>query len=93
MTSFRTHVPTACISASPAAASRSKNPSRAGLNRIAVGVGRSSAFRNRALPDLLGRVRPRTPGVYLGEMGIDGTFAFIPKGMLKARVKEIERLA
>jgi len=33
------------------------------------------------------------PGVYLGEMGIDGVFAFIPKGMLKSRVKEIEKLA
>ena len=32
------------------------------------------------------------PGVYIGEMGIDGFFAFIPKRNLKARVVEIERL-
>jgi hypothetical protein len=33
------------------------------------------------------------PGVYLGEMGIHGWFAFIPKMQLKSRVQEIERLA
>lgn len=33
------------------------------------------------------------PGVYIGEMGIDGFFAYIPKKKLKARVIEIERLA
>lgn len=32
------------------------------------------------------------PGVYLGEMGIDGVFAFIPKKMLKGKVQEIERM-
>lgn len=32
------------------------------------------------------------PGVYFGEMGIDGMFAFIPKKMLKTRVVEIERM-
>ena len=32
------------------------------------------------------------PGVYLGEMGIDGFFGFIPKRQLKARVVEIEKL-
>ena len=32
------------------------------------------------------------PGVYLGEMGIDGFFAFIPKKMLKGKVQEIERM-
>lgn len=33
------------------------------------------------------------PGVYMGEMGIDGFFAFIPKSKLKARVRVIERMA
>ncbi len=33
------------------------------------------------------------PGVYLGEMGTDGFFAFIPKSKLKARVAEIEKIA
>ncbi len=33
------------------------------------------------------------PGVYIGEMGINGFFAFIPKKKLKARVSVIERLA
>ena len=33
------------------------------------------------------------PGVYMGEMGIVGAFAFIPKRKLKARVIEIERMA
>jgi hypothetical protein len=32
------------------------------------------------------------PGVYFGEMGIDGMFAFIPKKLLKSRVIEIERM-
>lgn len=32
------------------------------------------------------------PGVYLGEMGIDGLFLFIPKKLLKAKVVEIERM-
>ena len=32
------------------------------------------------------------PGVYLGEMGIDGMFLFIPKKLLKTRVVEIERM-
>jgi hypothetical protein len=32
------------------------------------------------------------PGVYFGEMGIDGMFAFIPKKLLKTRVVEIERM-
>ena len=32
------------------------------------------------------------PGVYLGEMGIDGLFLFIPKKMLKGKVQEIERM-
>lgn len=30
------------------------------------------------------------PGVYAGEMGIDGAFAFIPKRALKNRVQAIE---
>jgi hypothetical protein len=33
------------------------------------------------------------PGVFVGEMGIDGVFGLIPKRMLKARVVEIEKLA
>jgi hypothetical protein len=33
------------------------------------------------------------PGVYLGEMGTDGFFAFIPKSQLKSRVQDIEHLA
>ena len=33
------------------------------------------------------------PGVYLGEMGIDGFFAFIPKKMLKGRMVDIERIS
>lgn len=33
------------------------------------------------------------PGVYLGEMGIDGVIGLIPKRKLKARVEEIEHLA
>lgn len=33
------------------------------------------------------------PGVYIGEMGIDGFFGIIPKKKLKARVIEIEKLA
>ena len=33
------------------------------------------------------------PGVYVGEMGIEGMFALIPKRKLKARVEEIEHLA
>jgi hypothetical protein len=32
------------------------------------------------------------PGVYVGEMGLDGFFAIIPKRKLKTKVKEIERL-
>lgn len=60
MTRFRMHAPTACILGLPAATSRSKNPLRSGLNRTAVRVGRYSAFRSRAFPALLSRVRPRT---------------------------------
>jgi len=33
------------------------------------------------------------PGVYLGEMGVDGMFAIIPKRKLKARVVEIEKMS
>lgn len=33
------------------------------------------------------------PGIYVGEMGIDGLFAVIPKKKLKGRVQEIERIA
>ncbi|HVZ38081.1 MAG TPA: hypothetical protein VHI13_02305 [Candidatus Kapabacteria bacterium] len=33
------------------------------------------------------------PGVYVGEMGIDGAFAFVPKRLLKKRVADIEALA
>jgi len=32
------------------------------------------------------------PGVYLGEMGIEGAFGMIPKKKLKKRVLEIEEL-
>ncbi|MBN2495307.1 MAG: hypothetical protein JXR96_11990 [Deltaproteobacteria bacterium] len=32
------------------------------------------------------------PGVYLGEMGIDGAFAVIPKRKLKKRVQAIEEM-
>ena len=30
------------------------------------------------------------PGVYIGEMGIDGVFGAIPKGLLKDRVRSVE---
>jgi len=33
------------------------------------------------------------PGLYVGEMGIDGMLAFVPKRMLKKRVADIEMLA
>jgi hypothetical protein len=33
------------------------------------------------------------PGVYIGEMGVDGFFALIPKRMLKSRLTEIERMS
>lgn len=32
------------------------------------------------------------PGVYVGEMGIDGLFGLIPKRLLKKRVQQIENL-
>jgi hypothetical protein len=32
------------------------------------------------------------PGVYIGEMGVDGLFAIIPKRQLKAKLVEIERM-
>lgn len=32
------------------------------------------------------------PGVYLGEMGLDGAFAIIPKRKLKKRVEALEEL-
>ena len=54
------HAPTAAIRGFPAAVSRSKNPRRTGLNRIAVRVGRNSALRSRAFPALLSRVFFRT---------------------------------
>ena len=40
-----------------------------GLNRMAVRVGRSSAFRSRALPGVLSRVRPRTLAPLLNSRG------------------------
>ena len=33
------------------------------------------------------------PGIYFGEMGVDGAFAFIPKKKLRQRMAEIEGLA
>ncbi len=30
------------------------------------------------------------PGVYVGEMGIDGLFGLIPKKLLKKRIQQIE---
>lgn len=33
------------------------------------------------------------PGVYVGEMGIEGMFAMIPKRKLKARIQDIEMMA
>src|SRR5437762_603071 len=56
MTSFRMHAPTACIRGLPAATGREKNALRTGLNRMAVGVGRYSAARGRALPAFDSRV-------------------------------------
>jgi hypothetical protein len=32
------------------------------------------------------------PGIYMGEMGITGAFAFIPKKKLRSRVEAIERI-
>jgi hypothetical protein len=32
------------------------------------------------------------PGVYIGEMGVDGLFAIIPKRQLKSKLMEIERI-
>ncbi len=63
------HAPTACILGLPAATSRSKKPARTGLNRTAVRVGRYRAFRSRAFPDLLSRVRPRTLAPLLNSRG------------------------
>jgi hypothetical protein len=60
MTGFRMHAPTACIVGFPAATSLSKNPLRAGLDRIAGRVGRSRAVRSRGLPAFDSRVRLRT---------------------------------
>jgi hypothetical protein len=60
MTSIRMHAPMACIFGLPASTSRWKNLARTGLNRTAVWVGRNSAFRSRAFPALLSRVRFRT---------------------------------
>src|SRR5882757_8889485 len=75
MTSFRMHAPTACIFGFPAANSFSKNPLRTGLNRIAVRVGRYSAFRSRAFPALLSRVRPRTLDPLLNSRGDSPQYA------------------
>jgi len=33
---------------------------------------------------------PLLPGVYVGEMGITGAFAFVPKSLLKTRVDSVE---
>ena len=33
---------------------------------------------------------PLLPGVYVGEMGIDGFFGALPKGLLKQRVSTVE---
>src|SRR5262245_34606707 len=60
ITSWRMQAPTACSFGFPAALSLPKNPWRRGLQRMAVRVGRYSAWRRRAFPAFDSRVRWRT---------------------------------